>query len=297
MPITVTEAYIETFENNVRHLAQQRISRLRGKVMEVNRQSEAHNWDMLAASVARDKVSARMESPAGGDGSGAVDSTDGLTWTRRKSLIATFDTGEIIDRENIVQMLIDPKSSATENLVMNMNRKIDDIIITALGGDSRDGGGTPILYDSAQVVGDGSASISLDTLLETKQVFAENDIDPGEMVTLVIGPTQQRKLMQLLEVTSGDFQNSKALATGYLPNFLGYDIIVSTRLVAPTVGELDCFAFTRKGLGLHVARDLSSRAAERSDMSFAWQLYCDASMGAIRVEDEHVVKIHLLDSL
>jgi len=297
MPITVDEAYIETFQNNIIHLAQQRVSKLRGKVMEVNKQSEAHNWDRMAESVARDKTSPRMVSPSGGNASGAVGTTNGLSWTRRKSLISTFDTGEIVDRENVIQMLIDPKSTSSQNLVMNMNRKVDDKIIAALGGASRDGDGAPVAYNAAQVVGTGAEVISMDMLLETKEVFVTNDVEPMENICLVIGPTQQRKLMQLLEVTSGDYQNSKALATGYLPNFLGFDIIVTNRLVAPDTGELDCFAFTKQGVGLHVASDISSRAAERTDMSFSWQLYCDASMGAIRVEDEHVVKLHLKDSL
>jgi len=301
MPITVPNAYIETFENNVRHLAQQRISRLRRCVMEVNRQSEAHNWDRLAQSNSRVKPGPRAISPSGGDQDGGVGTTEGLDWTRRKSLIETRDTGEIIDRENVVQMLIDPKSASTENLVMNMNRAVDDIIIEALGGASRDSAGVAIPYDPAQVVGDGTGAISLDTLLETKELFAANDVDPDVNIALVIGPTQQRKLMQLLEVTSGDFQNAKALATGYLPNFLGYDIIVSTRLLLtatpPVAGTIQCYAFTKKGIGFHVARDISAKAAERPDMSFSWQLYCDLSMGAIRVEDEHVVKLDLLDAL
>ena len=93
MAITIPAAYIETFESNVRQLAQQKISRLRMSVTEVNRQSEKHNWDRLAASSARLKSSARMVSPAGGDGSGAVGATYGLTWSRRNSVVKVYDTG------------------------------------------------------------------------------------------------------------------------------------------------------------------------------------------------------------
>ncbi len=141
MAITVTAAYVKTFENTVRQLAQQKQTRLRMCVTEVNKQSEGHNWDRLAASTARAKTSARMVSPAGGNGSGAVGATDGLTWTRRASVVATYDTGEVIEQENIVQMLIDPKSASTENLVMNMNRQIDDILITAATAAASDGAG------------------------------------------------------------------------------------------------------------------------------------------------------------
>lgn len=301
MAITIPEAYIETFQNNVIHLAQQKMSKLRQYVMEVNKQSEAHNWDRLAESVARTKSSARMVSPAGGNGSGAVGSTDGLTWDRRKSLIQTIDTGEVVERSDISQMLIDPKSAVTQNLVANMNRKIDDIIISAANDPSRDGAGGSVTFPPAQSIGSATDIISLDTFLEVQEVFAANDVDPDETKVMVIGPTQQRKLMSLTQVTSADYQTMKALATGYLPNFMGFDIIVSNRLgkttTPPAGGEIYCLSFTKKAIGLHVARNMSPEVAPRPDMSFSWQFYADMDLGAIRVEDEHLVQIHLKDAL
>lgn len=289
MPISIPAAYIDTFESRVRQLAQQKTSRLRNAVTEVYRQSESHMWDRLEASNYRTKT-ARAVSPAGGDGSGAIDTTDGLNWSRRNTLIQTFDTGEIVGREEIVQMLIDPKSAVTENLAMNMHRAVDDVIIDNFFTDALTDGGTAASFPAGQIVGTTGVVISIDTLLETKEVFAENDVDPDERITLVIGPKQQRALMQLLEVTSGDYQNSKALATGFLPNFLGFDIVVSNRLTAATT-DLQCAAFTKRAMGLHVASDITCNVAERPDMSFDWQLYCSMQMDATRVEDEHIVQV------
>jgi hypothetical protein len=301
MAITIPAAYIETFESNVRQLAQQKISRLRNSVTEVNKQSEKHNWDRLASSTARLKSSARMVSPAGGNGSGAVGSTDGLNWTRRKSLIQTIDTGEVVERSDISQTLIDPKSNVTQNLVKNMYRKMDDILISACNDPSRDGAGAAIPLPASQQIGGAATIISLDTLFEVQEILASADVDPDERKCLVIGPTQQRTLMGILEVTSADYQEKKALATGYLPNFMGFDIIVSTRLgqttTPPTAGEIYCLAFTDKAIGCHTARSMSATAAERPDMSFAWQTYADMDLGAIRVEDAHFVQIHLKDAL
>lgn len=295
MAITIPAGYVDTFESNVRHLAQQKISRLRASVMEVNKQSESHMWDRLAASTYRTKT-ARAVSPAGGNGSGAVGTTDGLTWSRRNTLIATYDTGEIVGKEEIVQMLIDPKSAVTENLAMNMRRAVDDVIIDSFFSNALTDGGAAATFPAGQAVGTTGVKISLDLLLATKELFAENDVDPDEKITLVIGPKQQRTLMQLLEVTSSDYQNAKALATGYLPNFLGFDIVVSTRLglsaTQPAVGtDLYCAAYTKRAIGLHTASDIMAKVAERPDMSFDWQLYCSMSMDAVRVEDEQIVRI------
>jgi hypothetical protein len=301
MPISIPDVYVETFSNNVIHLAQQKTSKLSAYVMHKFKQSEAHNFELLDASVARVKTAARMVSPAGGDGSGAVGSTDGLDWTRRKTLIQTIDTGEIVERNDISQTLIDPKSNITQNLVKNMYRKMDDILISACNDPSRDGAGGAIALPASQQIGGAAEIISLDTLFEVQEILAAADVDPDERKCLVIGPTQQRVLMGILQVTSADYQEKKALATGYLPNFMGFDIIVSTRLgqttTPPAGGEIYCLAFTDKAIGLHTARNMSATAAERADMSFSWQCYVDMDLGAIRVEDAHFVQIHLKDAL
>lgn len=297
MAITIPNAYIETFERTVRQLSQQKNSRLRGSVTEVNSQSKSHNFDRLAASSARQKTSARMVSPAGGNGSGAVGSTDGLAWSRRNTLIKTFDTGEVIEPENIVQMLIDPKSASTENLVMNMQRQVDDIIIGAATGAAGDGAGGTVAFPTSQEVGAYTTEITIDGILEVAEKFDTNDVDPDERRCFVIGPKQKRKLMQLIEVVSSDFQAVKALSTGYLPNFMGFDWIVSNRLNAPLADQLDCLAFTPKAIGLHVAGDIEAKVAERSDMSFAWQVYLMLHMDAVRVEDEHIVRFKCADTV
>jgi len=297
MAINIDNAYIQTFEQNVRHLAQQSVTKLRAYITETSKQSEKHNWDRLASSSARSKNAPRMVSPSGGDKSGAVGVLEGLDWSRRVSNTETWDSGEIIELEDPIQMLIDPNSAVTINLAMNMRRAMDDIIIKAATGPAMIGDGSTVALPAAQVVGDGSTVIALETILAVQEFFYKNDIDPDIPKVMVIGPTQQRKLMQILEVTSADYQSVKALSTGMLPNFMGFTWVVSTRLLAPVAGQLSCLAFSPRGIGMHVAADISAKVGERTDMSFAWQFYTKFSCGAVRVEDEHVVHVHMKDAL
>ena len=297
MPITISNAYIETFERTVRHLAQQGDSRVRSCVTEVNEQSERHNWDRLAKSAAVQKTAARVATPVGGNAAGGAGSTDGLVWDRRQTLIQTWHTGEIFEAEDPIQMLIDPQSSIAMNLAMNMRRAVDDIIIAAATGTALDGDGSPVTFPVGQVVGDGSGQITLDMVLEVKEKFNTNDVDPDEALCWVYGPKQERKLMQLMEVTSSDYQNGKALASGKLPNWMGINWIMSNRLLVPQATELSNLCFSKKAIGLHVARDINARIAERTDLSFAWQVYCAMSMHAVRTEDEHIVHVHVADTI
>jgi hypothetical protein len=298
MPITIPEAYVETFESIVRHLAQQKYSKLRDCVMEVNRQSESHNWDRLAASAARQKPNVRAQSPAGGSGSGAIDTTDGLTWSRRKTIITTWDWGEIVASEEALQMLIDPYSSVADNGAMAMKRAVDDIILTAATGPATIGDGTTVALPAGQILGNGTTSLSMDTLLAARRKFAENDIEPDEPLYLVISPNEQETLLGEEKVTSFDYQNQKMLSEGYIDNFLGFSkIIISNRLLDGIgVGSTShfCLAFSPKAIGLHVAGDIRADAAPRPDMSFETQVYLQLDMDAVRVEDEHIVAMDVL---
>ena len=120
MAITVSNVYIETFENNVRFLAQQGMAKLRAHVVEKATNGEKHNWDRLAAGTAVEKTTARQATPE-----------QDLVWSRRVSIASTWNAGATTEQEDIVQMLIDPNSSQAQALAMAMARAVDDLIIVA----------------------------------------------------------------------------------------------------------------------------------------------------------------------
>jgi len=285
MTITIDQLQIETFEDNVRFLAQQKPSRLFSKVMVKQTNGAAHNWERVGPTDFSEKTSARQATPE-----------NDTPWSRRVSQAKTFDNGDTVEQEDIVQMLIDPLSTLTQNLAMGSNRNKDDVIIAAATGTALDGDGNTNVFPASQEVGDYTAAISLDLINEMDEIFYKNDIDADEPKCVIISPFQRRTLLGLLEVTSGDFQgDSMALRNGYLPNFLGYDWIVSTRLLNPLAGDVDCLAFTQKAIGLQMNRDISTRVAEDPSTSFMWRVYGFQTLGAVRVEDEHIVRLKLAD--
>ena len=289
MTVSIANVYIQTFEQIVRQLAQQMMEKLRPKITVRNEQSQQHNWERLGPGIATQKTTVLTDTPA-----------QELPWSRRVSVAQTWHAGEATEQEDIVQMLVDPNSNIAENLAMSMRRAVDDIVITAATGDALDGaGGTPS-FPAGQVVGDGSAPISFDFVTEVQEVFMGNDIMPDVPKCMFIGPTQVRKLMQLTEQTSSDYVKTgldQLQQYGVAIGWMGFDWIVSTRLLAPGAGELSCLAFTKRALGLHVSRDITVRIAEDPSKSFAWRLYSYLTMGAVRVEDEHIVHLHVLDAL
>jgi len=285
MAVTIDKVFVQTYENNVRYLAQQGISRLRPYVMERAVHSEAHNWERLGKSTASLKT--RSQATPNGE----------TVWSRRQSVPLPYNVGDIAENSDKVMMAIEPNSSYAVSHAMAMRRAQDAAIIEAAVGDSRDGDGNAVAFTAGQTVGDGTTAISYDMVTAVTETFLANDVDPSERKIFVIGPKQQRKLLQLTEATSRDYNTMDALRNGYVDNWMGFTWIVSTLLQAPDTGELDCFAMTQKGVGLQMNQDIFARIQEDPSLSFAWRIYCESTFGAIRVEDEHVVKAHVLDSV
>ncbi len=117
-------------------------------------------------------------------------------------------------------------------------------------------------------------------------------------MVFIVSPRQARKLLQLTEATSGDYNSVRPLTSkGYVESWMGYTWIVSTRLPDSSVGQDGsseyCIAMTRQALGMQMNRDISVRVAEDPSVSFAWRIYAFSTFGAIRVEDEHLVRLDL----
>lgn len=288
MAASISNVFVQTYETNVRHLAQQGITRLRPWVMEKSVQSEGHNWERIAATTASQKSTRKVATP-----------DDETAWSRRKSIPVTYHTGDVTEQEDIVQMIVDPNSNYARAQAMAMRRAHDDEIISAAVGTSRDGDGNSVAFPAGQSIHDGSTAITFDIVTEVTEVFMNNDIDPDEPKVFVISPAQARKLLQLTEATSGDYNAVRPLTSkGYVESWMGYTWLVSTRLLqGGGAGRKYCFAMTRRALGMQINKDIWARITEDPSISYAWRIYCASTFGAIRVEDEHLVRVDLSETI
>ncbi len=290
---TVEQVHIETYENTLRFLAQQAMSRVRPWVQSRGVESGGHNWERIG------DAEATAKTPVGGPtGRNVATPEDNYPFSRRRSTPGTWHTGDTVEPEDIVKVLVDPNSAIARSQVMALMRAIDDELFDAADRDADDGNGGTVAFPAAQIVGDGTAAINFDIVTEVTEKFMANDIDPDEEKVMFISPAQARKLLQLTEATSGDYNALRPLTSkGYIESWMGYTWVVSTRLNSPQAGQEHCLCMSRKALGLQVNEDITARAAEDPTIIFAWRIYARATFGAVRVEDEHVVRIHLSDTI
>lgn len=288
MSTTINNVYIDEFNQYLRHLAQQEYARLKTKVYNVSSGGESYSFDRVGSAEASEKTTRAQATPV-----------TNYAFSRRVAFAKTYDVGELIEHEDQIQAKVDIKGGLVKSMGMSMARVYDDVIITAFDADAVDGDGNNVVFPAGQYIDNSTGEISFDLITQVQEKFLENDIQGEVLKCFVISPAQVRRLLQLTEQTSSDYVTREALQrlsqNLIVPNWMGFTWICSTRLNAPSAGVTSCFAFTERAMGLAVNRDITTFVQQDPSRSYAWSLYSQVTLGAVRVEDEHIVKLDVLD--
>jgi len=282
MSVEITTAFVEQYKSNVFHLAQQKGSRLRDAVRSETVTGKAHFFERIGSVAAAKRTSRHADTPR-------MDTPH----SRRKVTMDDYDWADLIDNEDKVRMLISPQSEYAMAGAWAMGRAMDDAIIAAATGNAYGGvsGGTTIALPAGQKIAHGSAGLTLEKLIEAKEILDGNDVDPDEARYCVVTSKQLSNLLNIQKVTSADYASVKALVQGQIDTFLGFNFIRTERLGLDANSDRQVLAFTQSGIGLAVGSDVSTRISERADKNYATQVFLSMTIGATRIEDEKVVEI------
>ena len=286
MSSQITTSFVEQYSANVSLLAQQTGSKLRSAVDVESVRGKNAFFDQVGATAAQLRTSRHGDTPQ-------IDTPH----SRRRVSLATYEWADLVDDADKVRMLIDPTSTYARAAAAAMNRSIDDVIITAMNASADTGvaGGSSTALPSSQKTStsDSGDGLSVTKLRSAKYILDNNDIDPSLKRYLVCGPKQIQDLLAITEVTSSDYAVVKALATGTVDSFLGFQFIMSTRLNLDSTYPTDrlVFAFTEDAVKLAIGKDVSAKISERADKSYSTQVYYSMDLGATRMEESKVVQI------
>jgi hypothetical protein len=221
---------------------------------------------------------------------------------------------DIIDKPDKLKMLIDPQGAYVNNQHFSLNRAIDDVIITALGGPAYSGhtgattvnnydvGECRLIESSGVIVTAGSdwsntteTALTIAKLLTCKELLDNAEIDEERQRYFLTNPHNINQLLNTTEVKSADYNTVKALSQGYIDTFMGFKFIKSTRLAADDTdtGATKCYAFAQDAIVLAIAEEPTVDISVRNDLCNSIQVYSTLSIGATRVEGPAVVGITL----
>lgn len=278
----VTTAFVQQYTDNIRQLVQQKGSKLRETVLvDPNFVGEYKFYDQLGASSMEEKTSRHQDTPS-------IDPDH----NRRRLSKRDFVHNVLLDTEDQLNMIVDPKSSYSLSAMMAAGRQIDDVIIEAFDATAYTGktGSTSQSFTAANIVASGSTGMTKAKLLSAKLILDDNDVEEDERFC-VCAPTQINDLLDTTEVASSDYNTVKALVQGELNTWLGFTFKKITRLDTNDSDERECYVYHRYAMQLGIQKEPTGRIDQRPDKNYAWQVYLSMSLNATRLEEERIAEI------
>lgn len=285
MSTEITTAFVQQYTTNVQLLLQQRGSKLREAVLGSSYTGKAAKAvEQIGSVVAQKRTSRHADTPL-------IDTPHDARWV----FPSDYEWADLIDDQDKLRMLIDPTSPYAVNGAYALGRSIDNLIIDAALGTSKTGenGTTNTTFDTSnQQIAVGSAGLTISKLREAKKILLSNEVDV-DMDPLYIAVTAKQldDLLGTTEVTSADYNTVKALVQGSIDTFMGFKFIHTELLGVDGSSYRRVIAWAKSGMHLGIWNDINTKIDERSDKSYATQVYCKGTFGATRVEEGKVVEI------
>lgn len=287
MAITVSNAFVTMFGDEVSHASQQLSSKLQGAVRTVrNVTGSTYKFPKLGKAGAIKNKTSHQDIEAMSSISNTASLTSG-TWIGGTSdtmghsvataTIDTYSTGEYIDDFDALKTNVDLRSAYAESIAGAMNRAYDDAIISAL--DTSVGAQTLALEDNAD-------TLDKAQLLKIHKALNDNGVSQNDRF-IVCGPEAYNDVITSLSNTA-DGPFSQALVSGVLPNVVGFNIIMHTGLSAGSNSDKKCYAFQKNAVGMAVGKDITT-SVNYVPQKLATLLAAEFSGGSIVIDPLAVV--------
>jgi hypothetical protein len=226
---------------------------------------------------------------------------------RRWVFPTNWDLNQLLDKNDLLRMMTDPKNAMAVSAVAGMNRRRDRTIIDGLNGTNFTGrsGTTAVTFPSSQVVGvnvGGTASrLNVAKLRQGLETLMIRDVDvDSEELFCVVDARAHAALLQEVQITSSDFNagnDTPVLRDGRIARFMGFNFIHCERLTEFNGTDdqggtsTPIFMFAKSGAYFGGWQDIKVDVTERKDVrGLPWQLYIAATFGATRLEEAKVVR-------
>jgi hypothetical protein len=294
---TVDTAFVQNYASNVYMLSQQIGSKMQSKVrVETVNRAENAFFDRLGEADAQEITSRHGDTPL-----------NEIPHSRRRVTPADYNTATLIDNQDQLKMLIDPKSPYARAQAMELGRQTDNIIIAAALGNASAGktGSTTVAFedDSLSINGDGTVTtlgtlavsgtevdMSLNKILLMMEIFNLSDVDPDIPKYWMTSVKTVRDMLQIQQIGDVDYTLVKAIYFGKVEFYSGFNFFWSNRITkdAASSAAYRSLAWAHDGIILGQAEGIRARMSERDDKNYAMQVYAEMSKGAVRLDGDKV---------
>jgi len=276
MADTQNAIYAQAYSENIMQLAQQKYSKLLSSVyLKPNVRGKTFFQDQIGQWAMEIKGARNTQTP-----------NNDPTLARRMGIMIDYHDNRLLDRGDELKSISDPRSAYTIAAAQSLGRQIDDNIVDSIGGDSFTGETGSTTAPTATTIAASASSMTLTKILEVKKTLDDKDVEMEDRF-FVVNPTVLSSLLDVTQIGSADYNSVKALVRGEMDTYLGFKWIMSTRVNESDIG----YAYQKYGLCAALAASPMVRTDERKDLSYSWQVYYELNMGAVRLEEDRVVRL------
>tara|TARA_R100001594_G_scaffold5297_2_gene16826 strand:- start:4877 stop:5566 length:690 start_codon:yes stop_codon:yes gene_type:complete len=215
---------------------------------------------------------------------------------RRRVSLEDYDWADLIDNEDQLRLLVQVQGPYSVAAANALGRAIDSAIVSAADGTAFTGvsGGTSTSFDTNNTVDvqvgispAADTGLNVGKLRAAKQILDANEADDNDRYC-VINAKQLQNLLAETEVTSSDFATVKALVSGDVSSFLGFNFIRTELIGVDSNSDHKVLFWQKAGMKLAIGAEPTIKISERADKNHAVQVFASMSIGATRMQEELV---------
>jgi len=304
--------FVDQFSETLYHVCQQKESKF-GQAVRVKPVLNAEDkaFDLMDEFTLTEKAERNPDTPT-------IDPSTQRRWVET----TPYHNAVLFDRDDDLSMIIDPTSDFVTAFRRAVNRQKDDIILAAMdatvtsgrragstitwasqnGNLEYTGVDTGRIIDHDSNVGNCNASdtgMTAEKIQLVLEYFASNDVDEDIPIWCAISPRQATHLFGQAQYTEQEYVANRPYTTGrIIKDWMGLNWIVSNKIVLGTNNARDgttevyeCWAWAQDGIILGVQDDVTVEISVLPTKSYSQQVYVHMNMGAMRMDEDKVIKI------
>lgn len=297
MPDAITVASVQQYRSNVELLLQQKESRFRSMADTGSYVGKAASIvEQFGSATAQLKTSRHSDTPL-------LDLAQDKRWV----FPADYEWASMVDSQDQLRAIINLTSPYAMAGAAAMNRAIDDVFLAAIFGTNYTGeNGTTT--ESFGTVGSGTYDVGVNTggtasalnvaklQAGVRALITANKGELGESVYGAISAYEHDSLLKEIQVVNKDYGNSAVLVDGKVKRFMGIDFTLTERLTI-TSGNRLIPLWLKSGMHIGFWNDITAKISERSDKSYATQVYLCMTLGATRTQLGKQIRISCDDQI
>jgi hypothetical protein len=281
------EAHVQEYTTRTEHLLQQRGSKLFSMARQMGFVGKAAQVVQQYGAVEAQEIVNRHADTV------LTDTPQTSRWIRPSD----WGVADMVDKQDLIRSLTDPKSDFALAQAMGLGRKQDELFIAAALGTNFTGedGGTSVTAaaDGVLVVDSaGTARLTTDKLRETRKNFAAAEVDlDREMLFFAYTAEQEEDILGLSEAITIDSNSSRILVDGKVRPFLGFNFIRCELLEVNASSNRRCIAWAQSGIVAGTWDGISADVGKRPDKWNNIQVATTGTFGVTRTEGLKVQEV------